>query len=105
MIFLKNNTTDMLAAFASYLTAAIAFTIPPNTVALPAAQITFHHQGSNGFWYVKMNRASGPSTTSYSRKLSPGERFTEKEMPTGAVWLLADGSVDGDLHIYAGWKQ
>jgi len=101
--FLKNTTDQGEAAFGDYGTADLLVEIPATWV--PQAQATFRHQGTDGFWYVIFARdvvGSGPTTSLYSIKLGPGERYTEHNPPMGDVWLLADGDVDGALSWYIG---
>lgn len=100
---LKNKTINGSAVAASFASAGFGFIIPAN--AGPAAQASFRHTGTAGFWYVMFNRTVGPTTTNYSKKIGPGEPWTEDNPPTGQVWFLADGSVNGNLDWYAGWHQ
>lgn len=101
-IFLKNETDQGEAAAASFTSAAQLTEIPSDW--LPAAQATFRHAGSSGFWYVKFNRSTGPTTTVYSIKLAPGEFYTEDNPPKGEVWALSSGSGIGVLSWYIGGK-
>jgi hypothetical protein len=100
---LKNQTQQGLAAQGSYLSAALVTSIGSSDGA--PAQATFKHTGTAGYWYVTLNRSSGPTTTSYSLKLGPGEFFTEDNPPYGAIWALADANVDQGLSWYVGWTQ
>lgn len=103
---LKNHSTEAQAAVASFGSAALAFTIPSN--AKTPAQASFQNTGTAGYWYVQFQRnvvGSGPTTTVYSKKLAPGEPWTEGEPPTGDVYLLADGSANGPCAYYASWTQ
>jgi hypothetical protein len=101
-IFLKNDTDQAEAASSSYTSAAILCTI--NNAWKPAAQATFRHTGTSGFWYIKFKRTTGPTTTVYSIKLGPGEFFTEDNPPIGEVWALASGGSIGALSWYIGGK-
>lgn len=105
MSMLKDTTVQAEAAVGSYGSAALLFTVP--TTAKAPGQATFKHTGSAGFWYVQFQRdviGSGPTTTVYSMKLSPGEEFTEDNMPLGTVYALAGGGAVGALSYYAGWR-
>lgn len=103
LIKLKTTTTQAEAATGSYGSAAILFTVASN--AIPAAQVTFKHTGTAGFWLIQFQRdvvGSGPTTTVYSRKLGPGEEFTEDDPPKGEVWGL-HSSANGPLSYYGSW--
>lgn len=98
---IKPHTLQGEGAVASFASAALLVTIPSN--AKVPAQATFKHMGTTGYWFVQFQRdtiGSGPTSTVYSRKLSPGEEFTEDDPPTGEVWSLQTGTPDANISYY-----
>lgn len=101
MIVLENNSNEGEAVYGSFTSAAFLVTV--SSSAKPQASITFKHLGTAGFWYIKFRRSTGPTTSVYTIKLGPGEFITRDNPPMGDVWLLADGSVNGNLSWALGY--
>lgn len=95
---LKNTTDQGIADKDNYGSAALLTEIPDNWG--PEAQFTCRHLGTTGYWYLMFRRTTGPTTTVYSKKLGPGEPFTERNPPKGEIWALTDAN--NDLSWYIG---
>lgn len=100
---LKTKTFQGIATPLLFLGAGKLTTIP--TTGNAPAQATFKHTGTLGYWYITLNRTTGPTTISYSIKLGPGESRTEEDPPYGDIYAMADASANDYLSWYVGYTQ